>query len=485
MPSGSQPEEPRPIKPGSTLERLRVVDRLLETHLRGSPFPGRALANLAVAMAAEYSGARGGMLLLDQGDGMAPVMSVGSGRWSDPSRSRSRAHALLEELMETGEPAVEGHRLAVPIRVGDDLRGVLYLEGSAEAAVPDAEFAAAVALRIGAILHNAKLTEELSRQRANLGMLETLGARLSIGAVREEDLDRLLEAALRGTESRGGVLATLDHTGRLATLRASGHETDRLRTAATHVASQTEGLKSGAPLELDLPGHHLCESIWSARATDEAAATTPLPAGFLLVQRREPGRYDDDDRSFLQALANLLGGALARHDYRRHAVEDPLTGIGSRFALELVFGQLKALAERNDQPLALVLADLDDFKKVNDTHGHLVGDLALQEVASLLRSRLRDQDFVGRYGGDEFVLLLPATGGQGAVRIVGDLCELIARSRLTDLELGITFSAGIALYPSHGVSLEEILRHADRALYDAKRSRRGGVVRPAERSGAR
>ncbi len=165
--------------------------------------------------------------------------------------------------------------------------------------------------------------------------------------------------------------------------------------------------------------------------------------------------------------------------FERMASVDALTGLTNRRRfLELAQAELPR-ARRYDQPLALVLADLDLFKAINDAHGHLIGDQALVHAARLLRSGLREADVIARHGGEEFAILLPMTERDGAVE-VADRC----RRRLADTPLVVDGIGPIKVTASFGVtgcagsrcgSLDDLLREADAALYRAKAGGRDRV----------
>jgi diguanylate cyclase (GGDEF)-like protein len=153
------------------------------------------------------------------------------------------------------------------------------------------------------------------------------------------------------------------------------------------------------------------------------------------------------------------------------ADHDPLTALLTRRRLQEELSLQLAQASRYDIRGALLFIDVDGFKAVNDAHGHRAGDHVLSEVARRLRGRLRHSDVVARVGGDEFAALLPHTDG---VRAQALAAQLLAAIRSPAIELGgrsvgMSATIGMALFPDHGVSVEEILTHADHAMYEAKR----------------
>jgi diguanylate cyclase (GGDEF)-like protein len=147
--------------------------------------------------------------------------------------------------------------------------------------------------------------------------------------------------------------------------------------------------------------------------------------------------------------------------------------------------QRKADAEviralRAGTPLSLLLLDVDHFKQVNDSHGHLIGDDVLRALATELRQQVRESDVVGRFGGEEFTILLPRTDGNGACRIAERLRKSagllsVAADPKTDARIRVTVSIGVAVLGQHGTDLFELLAAADLALYRAKDAGRNQV----------
>ncbi len=158
------------------------------------------------------------------------------------------------------------------------------------------------------------------------------------------------------------------------------------------------------------------------------------------------------------------------------AATDSLTGTPNRRAFQDEARRLAAQASRSCEPLAAVLLDLDHFKDVNDTFGHAAGDLVLKFVGACLKGSVRAGDFVARLGGEEFALLLPGTGREGALVLAESVRQAIAQLDVPGVERGITASFGVAVIPDDAGSAEAVVHRADEALYAAKAAGRDCVV---------
>jgi len=165
---------------------------------------------------------------------------------------------------------------------------------------------------------------------------------------------------------------------------------------------------------------------------------------------------------------------------RERADRDALSGLLLRRALIEAFQRTLAGAVRHDQPLALVLLDLDSFKRINDEHGHLAGDQVIARLGDLLRRRFRVEDLRGRWGGEEFVLVFPGANGGFAERATLRLLEEFSTLEFSSdagQSFHATFTAGIAEYPGDGTALSHLVRHADEQLYLGKKLGRNRVCR--------
>jgi len=164
---------------------------------------------------------------------------------------------------------------------------------------------------------------------------------------------------------------------------------------------------------------------------------------------------------------------------RRESLVDPLTGIQNRRAFDQSLAEFCEQAKTTNEPVCLLLVDIDHFKKVNDTYGHVVGDAVLKRVSAALNDTVRGGDVLARYGGEEFVLLLPNTPMEGAERVADNICNNVRNQAMDRSRVGkdigkVTVSVGVALFHPKE-STEEFVVRADTALYRAKESGRNRV----------
>jgi diguanylate cyclase (GGDEF)-like protein len=156
----------------------------------------------------------------------------------------------------------------------------------------------------------------------------------------------------------------------------------------------------------------------------------------------------------------------SRVELERLSVTDPLTGLFNRLRMVEVLENEVRRSRRLRHPFAVLMADLDLFKKYNDAHGHPAGDAVLKRVGAIMREASRDVDFVARYGGEEFLLMMPETEIEGAIEVAERIRKKIASEKLPAGKTAV--SVGIAVFPGHGDGAEALIAAADAALYEAK-----------------
>lgn len=284
----------------------------------------------------------------------------------------------------------------------------------------------------------------------------------------------------------------LQHARAVVLIRNSSANRLQAATGLEHtpvLASKLEGATPESCLAIRLakpyhraPGEHSLLECEVCGQLPECSACAPTIVGgtvigSVLVQTPDPVRaHDDEDLTASvgaagPVIANLRNLAIAE----MRAATDALTGLANHRAVQDTLNRMVAQAGRTKTPLACVMFDLDHFKQVNDLFGHAKGDEVLASVGAAVAGTVRESDFVGRYGGEEFIALLPDTDLEGARVLAEKLRAAIGEIVVPELDRGVTASFGVAALPRNGVTGEQLSRAADRALYAAKRGGRNRV----------
>ena len=205
--------------------------------------------------------------------------------------------------------------------------------------------------------------------------------------------------------------------------------------------------------------------------------------GLFYLSSPTKGVLTEAKRQLAAALAEHIALALAnlqlREELHFQSIRDPLTGLFNRRYLEESLKQLLHYAKRKQQPLGMIILDVDHFKRFNDTYGHEAGDLVLQKISSFLQANIRGSDIACRYGGEEMLLILPEASLENTRQRAEQLREGIKKLQLRHKgqSLGkVTVSLGVACYPEHGSNNQELFDTADGTLYQAKAQGRDRVV---------
>lgn len=291
------------------------------------------------------------------------------------------------------------------------------------------------------------------------------------------ELGPLGDAALRDVQTAGGFAAAalcIVRDGKMVTAAANGF------SDASAVATSEPVLRAYRTLErvhLDVPDDLALDGGVVA-FRPRTVVTFPLhlrlvPIGVLLVASTGP-ISDDDERLLDQMLANFsvaLNNALSHERLQRVAAIDMLTGLyNRRFGLERL-GEDFSRAVRSQEPLGLILFDIDHFKSVNDNYGHQAGDKVIKAVADAARVVLREGDTLMRYGGEEFLAVLPGAGPDDLTDLGERIRRAVEEAVVADTqgELRVTISLGAVSFPSTDVTdIDDLVRHADAAMYVAK-----------------
>ncbi len=291
------------------------------------------------------------------------------------------------------------------------------------------------------------------------------------------ELSPLAQAALKCMQDAIGFDATglfVMQDGTMAPIASSGLVDPRSAAESDPIRRAFRGLDT---VRIDVPdGLTIDGGIVEFRP--QTAIAFPLhlrmvPIGVLLVASGRSISTDDEQlvRQLLPSLSVALNNALSHERLQRVAAIDTLTGlVNRRFGLERLAEEFSR-AVRSKEPLGVILFDIDHFKSVNDTYGHHVGDRVLRSVAEAARGVLREGDTLMRYGGEEFLALLPGAGTEDLYnlgeRVRHEIEAAVTRSQ--EHQVSVTVSLGAVAFPSTDVAdVDDLVRHADAAMYAAK-----------------
>jgi diguanylate cyclase (GGDEF)-like protein len=418
-----------------------------------------------------------------------------------PKRTRELRNAFSEYVIRTGEPLLirselEAARadlgishlpgrpakclIAVPIFMGNKPSGVMV------AMNPDREFVfeqrdldvlATAAGQVSVAVENARLFADEQRRSRQLAFLNNV----SRTAISSDDPVHMLGQIVGEIQKN----FSFDHIGvglldygtkeieMKAEAGATAHVVGRRIPLGTGILGRVARTGERALVQHALPGN-----LTGILPDSRAILCIPITygeslLGILNIESRSENAFLPQDVLILNTLADLLATALHNafvfQKLQQQSITDGLTGIKTRrFFWEALSAEWKR-ASRSGRPFSVVLIDLDKFKEVNDTMGHFEGDLVLARVGRLLEQKSRQSNVVARYGGDEFIVLMPETGAEQAQVLAERLRQWLASDPMLS-EHRITGSFGVASFPMHGFSIEDIIRVADAGMYVSKRS---------------
>jgi len=208
--------------------------------------------------------------------------------------------------------------------------------------------------------------------------------------------------------------------------------------------------------------------------------TLPLSQPVRYVLKGCSSRPVDDEIEVIERISKYFRERIeSMAELKGLTHTDDCTGLFNQRYLELILDREISLAKRNDTEFSVLFLDLDHFKNVNDTHGHLIGSRLLFEIGQEIKKSLRDSDITFRYGGDEFVIILSHTGLEDAI-FVAERMRMQIEKRVflpqEKLNIKLTASIGVATVPLHAVTKQQILKAADEALYGVKKAVRNRVI---------
>jgi len=416
-------------------------------------------------------------------------------------RSRKLANGFTEHIIRTGEPLlIESGLEQVRLKLGLDFvpskparsfcAAPIFLDGKPAGVMAamsteresqfqtrDLEVMQTVARQLGVAVENARLFSEEQRRARHLAFLNNI----SKTAISSEDAEQMMAGIVREIQKN----FRYDHIG-IGIMDYATKDIEIKAEAGT--ALQTLGRR--IPIGSGVLGKVARTGVSAlvqnagpgqlAGVLPESRAVLCLPItygesllGVLNVESRDENAFAPQDVLILNTLADLLATALHNsfvfQKLQTQSITDSLTGIKTRrFFWEALSSEWKR-ASRSGRPFSVVLVDLDKFKEVNDSLGHLEGDLVLARVGRLLEQKCRQSNVVARYGGDEFIILMPETGIEQAQVLAERLRVWLETDPMLE-EHHITGSFGVASFPIHGFSVEDLIRVADKGMYASKRA---------------
>ena len=388
---------------------------------------------------------------------------------------------FVAEATKLGVDPIRGQGCfcCVPLVAYDRAIGVMAVFSDQEKSFDEGhlELLRVLASEASIAIENARLFQEERTKARHLTLLNTI-SRHAIGTLNPDEM-----LAKMTEELETGL--TYDHIG-IAVLEYSTRELVIQVEAGKRRGALGQRIALGSGLIGNVARNGNMASFRAALASDAAlkpmmadtSSAMALPIffaeqlhGVLYVESTQDIDFSDEEVLLLRTLADLIAGALHNalsfQKAQEQAITDGLTGVKThRFFMEALSSEWKR-STRAGRAFALVLMDLDRFKFVNDFYGHLEGDLVLQRVGQILEANCRRSDVVARYGGDEFVILMPETSMEQARQLASKLRTWVCADTLLR-EKNVSASFGIACYPLHGSSPQELIQVADASMYLSK-----------------
>ena len=428
---------------------------------------------------------------IQQGKPFATFDSMGKPSFHVPFEKNS----LSELHSQYFVPLVHRENIIGLLAIGEKKNAEPYLEDDLKFLHILAELAAASISTAKLYEKNESVIVELNNTLKNLSILYDISrAMTDIGDLKQL-LKFILNQAIETTGAQKGSLMLFDQSTKRLVVRVvqglpdkktedainSGELSCRAFVVGEGIAGKVFETKK--PIIVNATGKDK-RYLENRNSNVESILCIPLVVsdesiGVINITNKvnNKGGFTDEDLQLLTALGNQAAMAINHASLYEKAITDELTKLYIRRFFNVKLESEFRRAKRYGHQLTLLICDLDNFKTVNDTFGHQMGDMVLQTVANFLKTNVRETDIPARFGGDEFVVILPETDYEHGWIVGERFRQAVADNKVADLSCQITISVGIATYPGDADSIQTLIARADAALYEAKHKGRNCVMR--------
>ena len=394
---------------------------------------------------------------------------------------------VTQDSRYIGNPSTTKSEVAIPLMVRDEVVGVLDIQ-SEELDAFDSETLDLLTLfstQASIALENARLYTLEQRRSRQLEAINAIARQTTALLNLDELLGKVCDLVLQTFPVDHVVVLLLDDDAHLSVRAHKGKLTPILTKGASLPNGTGMGMralelgKTVVENEVAFIAHYMASFVETRSEMSVPLIFFGKKLGVLMLESAKPNNFTDENVTPLESVADICSGAIQNaHHFEKTqqlAYIDGLTGIYNRRYFEMEISSEIERASRYNGRLAIIMIDIDNFKRLNDEFGHLLGDEVLRQVSNAFGQQLRKIDVVCRYGGEEFAILVPQTSGGNAMEVAEKLRRMVESYRFPGVPVKVTISAGVAEFPAHGRTRDELVAAADAALYVSKEAGRNRV----------